>query len=171
MTSLTDTLLWLGRTDDETPPSVPVDLVELVRKIVADREEPARMNGVQVKIESLPVSMSENGDSLNLPVMIAHMVLSNLVSNAIKHTRDGQVSIAIAHNRVMITNSGAWKTDNTGFGLGLQLVTNLTNRMNWHYESLELASGFTVVLDFGKRASVPAAGSLGLNPEGQIARS
>ncbi len=131
MSSLTNTLLWLGRGEIPLPDPEPVDLTNLVSSIVEDNRTLATNNSVIVEVI----------DSLNEPVMQPRVLLvilfSNLIGNAIRYTRDGFVVIRITTDTIEIENHGNQIGNDAGaggHGLGLQLVEWVVERANWHWD-------------------------------------
>jgi signal transduction histidine kinase/CheY-like chemotaxis protein len=73
--------------------SVPFDVRSLARSVVALYAESAQKNNVRVAAEIAPdLPQLLVGDSIRL-----RQVLSNLVSNGIKFTRDGSLALSVSH--------------------------------------------------------------------------
>ncbi|MGD9217002.1 MAG: hypothetical protein PVJ84_19485, partial [Desulfobacteraceae bacterium] len=66
----------------------------------------------------------------------ARIVIHNLIRNAFQHTWRGTIRITQQNGTVDIVNDTAKENGNSedmGFGLGLQLIEQLTARLNWPY--------------------------------------
>jgi len=70
------------------------------------------------------------------PRVLLIILCSNLISNAIRYTRDGQVQILLNGDAIEIQNRGKQLGDQVcggGYGLGLQLVEWVVERAGWHW--------------------------------------
>jgi len=132
MSDLTDTLLWLGRGEAPVAEPEAVDLVDLVNSIVDANEQVALENNVVVEIAS-----ASNPHTVQ-PRVLLEILCSNLINNAIRHTKGGRVVIRLSGNTIEIENSGDQLgynvADGRGHGLGLQLVSWVVERANWQWE-------------------------------------
>lgn len=131
MNNLTNALLWLGRGEAPLPDPEPVDLLCLVNDIIEDNSTQAVSNNVSVEVvEALNTEMVQ-------PRVLLVILCSNLISNAIRYTRDGRVEIRISADTIEIENHGNKLGDKVGIsghGLGLQLVAWVVERADWHWE-------------------------------------
>jgi len=131
MTSLTDTLLWLGRKEVQLPVPETVDLVELVEAVIEVNRELAQKNNLVVD-----AIQSSNSRTVQ-PRVLLEILCSNLISNAIRYTRNGRVEIRIGTTYIEIENRGEQLgdevADDHGHGLGLQLVAWVVERANWQW--------------------------------------
>jgi len=132
MLHLTETLLWLSRDNMDSLPAKPVQLDELVREMVDQMRYLLRGKDVDVQVKTDPYSMK-------LAEAPARIVLGNLIRNAFQHSNEGTVKILQLHNCVRIVNpisNDAQAQDaEPGFGLGLQLSTQLTDKLGWRYSN------------------------------------
>lgn len=131
MNSLTDALLWLGRGEDPLPDPEPVDLLNLVNKIIEENSSQAKNNNVIVEVvEAL------NAHTIQSRVLLV-ILCSNLISNAIRYTRNGRVEIRLGFDTIEIENRGKQLGDEVGsggHGLGLQLVAWVVERAEWQWD-------------------------------------
>ena len=147
MQQMTETLLWLGRDDEQSLVKSEVNISQLLHGIIKENEY--LLQGKDVTLH------------LNIPkfsVFLAHtpcrIILSNLVRNAFQYTTQGSVDISLYHYCVSIKNSnhnpldGDTTSEDYGYGLGLNLVEKIVKKLNWQYENLEFNDGRNVTIDF-----------------------
>lgn len=144
MQHLTETLLWLSRDELETLPTQMVPVGELIKQLVDENRYLLADKNVDVELQT-DQSMVEVSDTA------ARIVLGNLIRNAFQHTWEGQVEITQRRDHVCIENRQDNVGDNgngdaTGFGLGLQLTHQLTNRLGWQYHNTVIEGGRLVEL-------------------------
>lgn len=132
MNGLTDTLLWLGRGELPLPEPEPIDLLCLVNSIVDVHAQQALRNNVVVE-----VVWASKAHTVQ-PRILLEILCSNLIGNAIRHTRDGRVEIRLTGETIEIENRGdrlgEVVADGCGHGLGLELVAWVVERANWQWE-------------------------------------
>lgn len=131
MNTLTDALLWLGRGETPLPAPEPVDLLRLVSNIIQRNHALAVTNNVRVKVVE-----AVNPQTVQ-PRVLLEILCSNLIGNAIRHTRDGQVEIRLSRDTIEVENRGDLLGDevaSSGHGLGLQLVAWVVERADWRWE-------------------------------------
>ncbi|RVU82807.1 HAMP domain-containing histidine kinase [Leucothrix sargassi] len=131
MQQLTETLLWSSR---ETTPNLhhtDVDVRALLQEQVDD---------LQYLLEGKDVELSVKPESLelaiqSLPETPLRIVFSNLIRNAFQHTPSGEVRIHLEKNILRIQNTYHEKSSEPqtehSFGLGLMLVHELCDRLDW----------------------------------------
>ncbi|WP_078119214.1 sensor histidine kinase [Thiosocius teredinicola] len=142
MQHLTETLLWLSRDELETLPTQMVSIGDLIKQLVDDNRYLLADKHVEVELQT-DQSIAE------LPDTAARIVLGNLIRNAFQHTWEGQVKITQRRSEVRIENRQADTHDNgngeaTGFGLGLQLTAQLSERLMWPYRNQPVGGGRVV---------------------------
>ena len=133
MEDLTETLLWLDRQDNSSLSTSPVALHSLVTTISDELAYLLQGKEVSVAVET-------NEYTLEASPIAVRIVLGNLIRNAFQHTQVGSVTINQIGAGVEIINRNTDKPDSKetqtslGFGLGLQMVSQLTAAMGWQYE-------------------------------------
>lgn len=131
MKSLTNALLWLGRGEAPLPDPEPVDLLGLVNNIIEENTKLATSNSVIVEV------VNTLSNPVIQPRVLLVILCSNLISNAIRYTRDGRVEIRLSAEAIEIENRGRQLGNEAGaggHGLGLQLVEWVVERANWHWD-------------------------------------
>jgi signal transduction histidine kinase len=145
MQHLTETLLWLSREDHEKLPESVVEIDKLLLEITAEMRYLLRDKTVELIVETHPYQCS-------ISAVAARIVLGNLIRNAFQHTWEGQVIISQQGSRISIVNR-QFNADidvaptELGFGLGLQLTAQLTDKLGWSYQNIANENGHNVMLD------------------------
>jgi signal transduction histidine kinase len=133
--------LLLSR-ENERPPETDkqLDLAKLVNQIVEEYRfqiEDQRIVVHQDLHDVIPIYQSES---------LAQVIISNIIRNAIQHTREGEIMISASHGQLLITDTGTgiltenieqvfdsgFSTRPDGMGLGLSLVRRLCDRLGWN---------------------------------------
>ena len=147
MKQLTETLLWLNRDSESFPETNMVDLKKLVEDIVETNQYV--LGNKLVSIEIFGESKAFEGHET-----LCAITIGNLIRNAFQYTYEGVVTISIEDNGLIIENTNiqaeqqGGQTDDYGFGLGLDLVKQITDKMNWQYHCQANAHGWSARLYF-----------------------
>lgn len=152
MKHLTETLLWLNHEPDTPLQSEVVDLPELIRELAAEMSYLLAGKPVTTEISTSPYSCT-------VPLVPARIILGNLIRNAYQHCWEGTVVIDQQEGRVTISNPvepdaqnpSPASSENTGYGLGLELTTTLSQRIGWHYASNRRGNLHRVIVKIGSR--------------------
>lgn len=131
MNHLTNALLWLGRGEEPLPEPEPVDLLDLVNRIIEDNIALAASNDTIVEVVEAPAKL------VMQPRVLLEILCSNLLGNAIRYTRHGRVEIRLNEHSIEIENRGnllGREMGVSGHGLGLQLVAWVVERADWRWE-------------------------------------
>jgi len=156
MKHLTETLLWLNRSDTETLPLTPLRLDSLVLELVEE---------LRYLIQGKPVELAVHVDqvTLTLAATPVRIVLGNLIRNALQHTWQGSIQIRQSQNRIEIINQQTEDATDAatdlGFGLGLQLTEQLTQRLGWPCQQRINPNGRQVTLLLHEVTTAKAAAS------------
>lgn len=120
MQQLTEGILWLGREPEKAQSciikSVCADSIKAYCHLTGDRD-------VSVIVEG--------GDSVRMPVPepVAHVLVGNMLRNALSYTDSGSVCVCITETEVEVVDTGIGFGDvdvkRQGFGVGLTLVERL----------------------------------------------
>lgn len=99
-------------------------------EIPLDRFRTKLKDGVELNLALEPETQ------LNLPEPVLAMILKNLVNNAIRFTRQGQITIHIDNHAISVTDTGCGLTGSTEteHGLGLLIVKRLCQSYGWNFE-------------------------------------
>lgn len=129
MKDLTTTLLWLGKSDDEPLVVKDIKLDVMVKNLAEDLSYLLKHKKIEVSVVTTPYSC-------RLPEAAVHIVLGNVIRNAFQHTTEGSIRITQNDAVVEIVNDLSAEdeaADSLGFGLGLELILKLTQRLGWGY--------------------------------------
>ncbi|WP_218419665.1 sensor histidine kinase [Alteromonas lipotrueae] len=154
MTDLTETLLWLARDNDQALPYHNVDVSEMVRQLCDDLSY--LLKGKSVEVELIVPSTE-----MFLPDTASRIIIGNVIRNAFQHTDCGVVKINLQGNTLTVENHERVggvdnaddamfhkpELDDTGYGLGLKLITKLTEKLEWEFEAGAVPSGYHVKLE------------------------
>ncbi|MCL5975404.1 MAG: HAMP domain-containing histidine kinase [Gammaproteobacteria bacterium] len=149
MQHLTETLLWLSREDNEKLPESVVEIDKLLLEITEEMRYLLRDKTVDLIINTQSYECS-------ISAVAARIVIGNLIRNAFQHTWEGEVIISQQGPQISIINR-QFNADidvipsELGFGLGLQLTAQLTEKLGWFYQNLADETGHNVILDVTPR--------------------
>jgi PAS domain S-box-containing protein len=146
-------VLDIARLDSgKTPLTItPVNLVSLVGEVVENQRHASQSNGNQIHFTGPP----EDQSTVKADRALLQQVLLNLVGNAVKFTRNGQINITVAHltdkgpTEIVISDTGigipkadldrifddfvtldaTYARRASGTGLGLGIVRRIVDRM------------------------------------------
>lgn len=147
MKNLSETLLWLSRDNHDELSRQSLVLNEITEQLVAESR-------YLVRDKKVTITMSSEQNSIIVqPEHPVRIVLGNLIRNACQHTQDGEIVIIQKNNGVTIINQydhvGEQLYPNElGFGLGLQLTNQLTEKLGWQYSISNDHSQYQVTVLF-----------------------
>jgi signal transduction histidine kinase len=133
------TLLLSREESSQIHQSSPVDVVALVERTLDD-------HAAQIAERSLQIVRDYAGaPTLAQPASLVQITISNLLRNAIEHTRDGRIDVQIRNGAIAIRDTGegipadklahvferSYSTKEGGTGLGLNLVRRICDRLHW----------------------------------------
>lgn len=149
-------LLFLAR--DQAPAGVePVELAECATEATEPYRAEIARKGLALEIAI------ERGTVIELNRQALHLVLANLIKNAVQHTDHGFVRVSYAARRLTVSDSGAgiapehlprvfdrhFRGDQSpdGLGLGLAIVKRICDQCHWKTEvtsSAAAGSAFSI---------------------------
>lgn len=132
MSSIIETILWISR-PNENLSRQEINLSTIIDDIIQDFKRIYFIENCNLKINISSYKMIQ-------PVLAVRMVLENLIRNAFQHSIGDEICIVQYKNNVKIINELIPENDlveNTGFGLGLELIKRLTCRLNWQFKILK----------------------------------
>jgi len=155
MTDLTETLLWLARDDEQNLPYREVEIGKTIHQLSDDL-------AYLLKGKEVSVHFHIAEQTLNLPDTASRIIIGNVIRNAFQHTHCGSVIITLAGCELTVENTEVNEDDSRlagaaehydageqgdmGYGLGLKLITKLTEKLNWAFHAGPSASGYKVTL-------------------------
>lgn len=151
MQHMTETLLWLSNNEKkpEELTTEPVDITQMIKQLIKDNRY--LLQNKQIKIDLI---LKTQQQTLHLAVTPCHIILNNLIRNAFQYTYEGKVTISFCSGKVQIKNINISEDeiDHTGadygYGLGLQLVDKMIEKLNWQYQNQEIPGGRLVSITF-----------------------
>lgn len=128
MIQLSDTLLWLARDADKTIAKEALNAAALSRQLVDDHR-------YLISAKTIEVQQHYQEEEITVEVPLLSIVLSNLIRNAFQHSGDGVIRIELNHNSLVISNpvDDDLASEQQGFGLGLQLVQRICQKLGWQF--------------------------------------
>lgn len=145
---LSATLLWLARESSQPIVKSLVDLPKLIEQTIDHHRHLLLERDVDIQVNCAV-------DSLFIEQDLFAIVLSNLLRNAFQHSSGSNIEIAASANQLKITNTNKelntqhQSNDNTflnSFGLGLQLVQRICQKLSWQFEFNENANQVSVFI-------------------------
>ena len=129
MKYLTETLLWLSREAETDLPRDAVRLDLLLRELIEEQN-------YLLTDKEIDLQVTTSAHTAEIQAVPARIVLGNLIRNAFQHTWSGTITLEQQQGSIVIGNSISENDDTSrdlGFGLGLQLTEQLSERMHWPY--------------------------------------
>ncbi len=137
MQQLTEGILWLGREPDRAQTcdisAVCASTVRAYGHLVGDR----------------PVTVRREGDGVTMPVpdAVAHVIVGNILRNALFYTQEGDVVVSATDGVLEVTDTGVGfgnaDPSHQGFGVGLTLVSRLCDHFGIAFDVAGCPDGGT----------------------------
>lgn len=152
MQRIAETLLWMSRELPEPLPEEPIDMSGLVTELI---EEHRYLIGTR----DIELLLDISSTPCRLPLTACRIVVGNFLRNALQYADEGSVEISFDYPQLRIVNrireaKQLEPSNDFGYGLGLELMRQLSARLGWRIEVLMEQQLFTVTLDFN--AAPPA---------------
>lgn len=158
MLAFIEATLFLSREDSKLAEDTgATNLHDLVDELIEELDS---------KVQQRHTAISNRIDpavEINQRSSILKMVVGNILRNAVEHTENGKVDIALDGQVLRITDTGegiaadhigqvfdrSFTTKSTGYGMGLTLAKKLCDRLGWSLEiESEPGSGTTVKITY-----------------------
>jgi signal transduction histidine kinase len=148
MQHMTETLLWLSREDENEKLIISdINIADMIKQLLEDN---------QYLLQGKTVALNFEIDELTLKLAPTpcRLILNNIIRNAFQYTAEGKINIHFENQVLVIENINIGKTEfdsensDYGYGLGLQLVDKIINKMHWHYENKQISGGRKVTINF-----------------------
>ena len=97
MADLTETLLWLGRDNQDSLPIEQVNVEAMVSTLAQDLK-------YLLKGKDVSVTLALEACELFLPKTASEIVIGNIIRNAYQHTQCGSVAISLRDNQLEVVN-------------------------------------------------------------------
>lgn len=134
MQQLTEMLLWLNRDNDSQPENQSINISSLASDTIDAHRY--LLDSKLVKVEK-----SSSSITVDVPLKLCQIVLANLIRNAFQYTQEGTVRVIVTEKSVVVQNENVSSiqaipemNEDYGFGLGLEIVERICDRLNWQYE-------------------------------------
>jgi len=148
MQHMTETLLWLSREDENEKLIISdINIADMIKQLIEDNQYL-----LQGKTVSLNCDIDEV--SLKLAPTPCRLILNNLIRNAFQYTVEGTIDLNFKNQILIIENINIAKDEfdhcdtDYGYGLGLQLVDKIINKMHWQYDNRQISGGRKVTIQF-----------------------
>jgi len=148
MQHMTETLLWLSREDENEKLIISdINIADMIKQLLEDN---------QYLLQGKTVALNFDIDELTLKLAPTpcRLILNNIIRNAFQYTAEGNINIHFENQALVIENINIGKAEfdnessDYGYGLGLQLVDKIINKMHWHYENKQISGGRKVTINF-----------------------
>ncbi|UCZ83528.1 HAMP domain-containing histidine kinase [Pseudomonas sp. L5B5] len=146
MQRIAETLLWMSRELPEPLPEEPIDMSGLVNDLIQEHR-------YLIGTRDIELILDVSDEPCRLPLTACRIVVGNFLRNALQYADDGIVEISFGYpqlrlvNRIRDTQQSETSSD-FGYGLGLELMRQLSARLGWHIEVIVEEQCYIVTLAF-----------------------
>lgn len=146
MQRIAETLLWMSRELPEPLPEEPIDMSGLVNDLIQEHR-------YLIGTRDIELILDISDEPCRLPFTACRIVVGNFLRNALQYADDGIVEISFGYpqlrlvNRIRDTQQSEASSD-FGYGLGLELMRQLSARLGWHIEVVVEEQCYIVTLAF-----------------------
>lgn len=144
MSRLSSTLLWLARESEKPIEKSPVNLQAFCEKQISDHQYLIANRAVTIEsfIEDATINIEED---------LLVIVFANLLRNACQFTMEGAIRIHLNQDGFSIENPIDVDADHRSaefqsFGLGLQLVERICQKLDWKFHFQQQVDGVEVLV-------------------------
>jgi signal transduction histidine kinase len=138
MNRLSSALLWLARESESPIEKSSVQLVPFCQHQIEEHQ-------YLLKKRDIKIELRVNTDSIDIEEDLLLVIFSNLLRNACQFTGEGTITINMSAHSVSISNPIDPECEGSGsshhrFGLGLQLVSRICEKLGWEFSFEEQSS-------------------------------
>jgi signal transduction histidine kinase len=138
MNRLSSALLWLARESESPIEKSSVQLVPFCQHQIEEHQ-------YLLKNRDIKIELRVNTDSIDIEEDVLLVIFSNLLRNACQFTGEGTITINMSAHSVSISNPIDPECEGSGsshhrFGLGLQLVSRICEKLGWEFSFEEHSS-------------------------------
>jgi signal transduction histidine kinase len=138
MNRLSSALLWLARESESPIKKSSVQLVPFCQHQIEEHQ-------YLLKKRDIKIELRVNTDSIDIEEDLLLVIFSNLLRNACQFTGEGTITINMSADSVSISNPIDPECEGSGsshhsFGLGLQLVSRICEKLGWEFSFEEQSS-------------------------------
>lgn len=148
--NLINTLLWMSRDQNSHFELSDVDLETMVLGILKHHRH--LLNGKEV---SVIVESTEIKSSKKLPAILVEVIATNLIRNALQHTKQGNIDILIAKDTIKVVNAYD-RSENVSsepsFGIGLMLAKRICENQHWQLDHYENNNEYISIIHYKKQS-------------------
>ncbi len=149
MKYLSETLLWLSRENNEALSTESIAIDHIIEQLAQESEYLLKDKQISLAI------LTEKDTLIDQPEHPVRIVVGNLIRNAFQHTQHGEITINQHGHVITIINESVNDNEYTeksslGFGLGLELTSQLAEKLSWIYETERESNLYKAKLTFNK---------------------
>lgn len=138
MQQLTEGILWLGREPDQ---SSSCKLDDVCKSSI-------KSCGHLIGGKDITIDFHETGFSIPVPEPVAHVIIGNLLRNALAYTDNGKITLSAEKHRFVIQDTGIGfgnaAMERKGFGVGLSLVKRLCDHFGIEFSVVSHPEGGSI---------------------------
>lgn len=137
MENISQAFLWIS---SENQWQQAVNVVPLLTTVTAQLQDVARKRHMQIR-----TTVTEDC-IFNAPNEVLHVLLENLLLNALNHSVDSNIEIHCNAQQLSISNHYNAELPSDGFGIGMLLVKHITERFDIQWQQTSHGTVYVVTL-------------------------
>lgn len=151
MLLLSEALLWLARQSSRPATRSLVNPAVLCEGLIADMRYLIEHKAIEIELQSQAEAIEIEGD-------LFRILLANLIRNAFQHAADGTITLSVTTTSVTIVNPVDRDSApaDACFGLGLQLVERIADKLGWQFSFVQQGAQARAVLCWGDQSLRPS---------------
>jgi signal transduction histidine kinase len=152
MKEITETLLLLSRDKEKVPDPEWIELGQIVEALISENQYLLEGKKVTLNLDIRP-------EQYQIQAVPCQIAIRNLLRNAFQYTVEGAIEISVDSDRIIIKNINTGENaaghinQDYGYGLGLDLVKQITDRFGWDYQNTPIPGGHHAEIRFSNTFS------------------